>query len=214
MELHFFPGQHLLLVKEKNSVIERAEAKGGPSEVGNDPRMPEEPTWSGEYRIGRSEAYRTPSWQWSRIEWGTPLQDKGAMQNDVWYRTAGGRWASATKDHEISRSDIIMQNFQLYGKTEVPLTWVFNDFGPMAIRWFKDLNGNGVLDGKEALSGQMFHTTPDNEAQTANGEKVILAPSHGCIHLKPADRDRLRALGAFKPGTKFIVHRYDETYEH
>lgn len=84
----------------------------------------------------------------------------------------------------------------------------------MAIRWFKDLNGNGVLDGKEALSGQMFHTTPDNEAQTANGEKVILAPSHGCIHLKPADRDRLSALGAFKPGTKFIVHRYDETYEH
>lgn len=213
MELHFFPGQHLLLVREKDEVKASVEAWGGPKEIGNDPSMPEEPTWPGEYRIGRSEAYRTPSWGWSVLKWGTPLQDKGEKLDDVWYRTSGGRWASIAKDYKISRRDIMRFNADLYSSFEVPKTWVFNDFGPLAIRWFKDLNNNGIMDGKEALSGQMFHTTQVNEAQAANGMKVRLVPSHGCIHLKPADRDRLIGMGVFRPGTKFIVHSYGEMYE-
>lgn len=98
-----------------------------------------------------------------------------------------------------------------YGKYSVPETWVFNDFGPIAIRWFRDVNGNGKLDVDERLSGQMFYTTPDNEAQAAFKQPVTLTESHCCIHLKPVDRDRLFSAGAFKPGTRFTVHRYDET---
>lgn len=102
---------------------------------------------------------------------------------------------------------------ELYGKKLVPETWVFNDFGPIAIRWFKDLNGNKVLDGKERLSGQMFHTTPDNEAEVVLAAPVRLTPSHGCIHLKPNDRDRLFTIGAFKRGTSFTVYKYHERYK-
>ncbi len=39
---------------------------------------------------------------------------------------------------------------------------------------------------------------------------VNFVPSHGCIHLKPADRDKIFALGAFKPKTSFTVHKYNE----
>jgi len=102
--------------------------------------------------------------------------------------------------------------FKLYKLRRIPPAWVFNDFGPVAIRWFKDLNGNKILDGKERLSGQMFHTTQFDEAAHARGLPVNLKPSHGCIHLKPADRDRLFSVGAFKPKTPFIVHKYNEKF--
>ncbi len=59
----------------------------------------------------------------------------------------------------------------------------------------------------------MFHTTPENEAEEATGSTIRLVPSHGCIHLKPNDRDRLFTLGAFKRGTSFTVHKYHERYK-
>ncbi len=79
------------------------------------------------------------------------------------------------------------------------------------MRWFKDLNHNGILDGGERLSGQMFHTTPVDEANQARGLPVALVGSHGCIHLKPADRDSIFGLGGFLPKTRFVVHTYAET---
>jgi len=101
----------------------------------------------------------------------------------------------------------------LYGVRLVPPKWVFNDFGPIAIRWFKDLNGNQILDNKETLSGQMFHTTPLNEAQHKQGLLIKLTASHGCIHLKPLDRDNLLRSGAFNSGMLFVIHKYDEIYK-
>jgi hypothetical protein len=76
MELHFFPGQNLLAVKRENTYISRYEAWGGPSSMGSDPRMAEEPTWPGTYIIHGSHAYVTPSWPLSKIKWGTALLDK------------------------------------------------------------------------------------------------------------------------------------------
>lgn len=219
MELHFFPGQDLIIVKNKSGHITyRFEAMGGPSTLGDDPRMTEQPTTAGHYIIDKAHAYRTPTWTWSTIAWGTLLMDKPAKppaKPDVWYRLRNGKWASLLKDHGIKRQDVIAQNEYLYGKNvfpKVPKTWIFNDFGPIAIRYFKDLNNNGKLDGRETLSGEMFHTTPDNEAEHALKKPVRLYPSHGCIHLKPADRDQLFAIGAFKRGTQFTVHKYTERF--
>ena len=92
----------------------------------------------------------------------------------------------------------------------MPRTWVFNDFGPEAIRYFKDLNHNGKLDGKEQLKGEMFHTAPDNEAQQAQGKPIVMGESHGCIHLRPVERDQLKAKGAFELGRALIIHTYKE----
>lgn len=77
-------------------------------------------------------------------------------------------------------------------------------------RYFKDLNSNRKLDSNESLSGDMIHTTPDNEAQYSLGQTVTLMKSHGCIHIRPQDRNTLNAMGIFKPGTSFTVHKYDE----
>ncbi|AZZ91983.1 hypothetical protein EUZ85_15080 [Hahella sp. KA22] len=211
MEVHFYPGQHLLVVLNGARVIAKFEAMGGPASIGSDPRMPEEPTWAGEYVIDKAHPYHTPSWLLSRLKWGTPLKDMPG-KNDVWYQMSNGMWASVKNDLGLSRNEIIKQYFDLYSVNKVPDKWVFNDFGPVAIRWYKDTNKNNKLDGKEVLSGQMFHTTPIDEARTARGLSVNLVPSHGCIHLKPGDRDKLMSLSAFKQGTRFIVHEYHEKF--
>ena len=168
MELHFYPGPHALLVKDKHSIKYRFPAWGGPASMGTDIRMREEPTWPGTYLIHSAKPYRTPTWPLSKIAWGTHLRDM-PKSNDVWYELSNGRWGSIKKDFGVHRDDIVRLYHRLYGQMRVPNKWVFNDFGPIAIRWFKDLNGNKKLDGSEKLSGQMFHTTPVNEAEHAQG---------------------------------------------
>lgn len=211
MELHFYPGQHLLVAMNGGSVVFKGDAMGGPAAMGTDPRMPEEPTWPGEYIIDIAHPYYTPTWPMSRIQWGTLLKDMPG-KDDVWYKLRNGQWASVKRDMGVSRLALMELYSSLYGVRKVPDQWVFNDFGPVSIRWFKDTNNNKRLDSHERLSGQMFHTTPADEANHKRGLPVSLTPSHGCIHLKPADRDKFISLKAFAPGTRFIVHQYHERF--
>jgi hypothetical protein len=51
--------------------------------MGTDPLMPERPTTAGRFVIGKIHAYRTPSWSFSQIPWGTKLRDMKA-KGDVW----------------------------------------------------------------------------------------------------------------------------------
>jgi len=90
IELHFYPGLNILVVKKEGKVIKRYEAKGGPASMGSDPNMAEEPTWPGLYYIDKAHAYRTPTWSYSKIKWGTKLKDMPA-KNDVWYQFPNGR---------------------------------------------------------------------------------------------------------------------------
>lgn len=209
-ELHFYPGQHILAVVKNGKISHRFEAWGGPEHGGSDPRMAEIPTTPGNYIIHHTHAYSTPSWPMSRIKWGTPLRDMGPTVKDVWYKLPSGKWGSVKNDIGISRNDLKNYYNQLYNINKIPVKWVFNDFGPIAIRFFKDLNGNKKLDGAERLSGEMLHTTPENEAEFSTGKPVILVPSHGCIHIKPQDRNMLQGLGLFIAGTVFKVHSYNK----
>ena len=211
MELHFYPGQKLLVVKEEGVPKMSFEAWGGPSSPGSDPQMQEIPTTAGTYVIHSVHSYSTPSWPMSKIKWGTRLQDIPS-QKDVWYKLHSGKWGSVKKDIGIGRNELIDYYYKLYEKRMVPKSWVFNDFGPLSVRYFKDINNNLTIDEDkgERLSGEMIHTTPENEAQANTGKKVQLAPSHGCIHIKPQDRDVLIGMNAFKPGMLFIVHKYSE----
>ena len=216
MELHYYPGEKLLLAISRNqankvTIHGKFEAWGGPSTLGNDPRMPEEPTWPGEYIIDKARVYHTPSWKLSAIKWGTPLRDKPA-EDDVWYQIRPKLWASVKADHAIARKDIIKLHYDLYQVRTIPATWIFNDFGPVVIMWFKDLNDNKRLDGKESPSGQMFHSTPENEAQVFRDLSIKFSLSHGCIHLKPSDRNTLFARGFFNPGTPFVIYGYFEKF--
>jgi hypothetical protein len=120
-------------------------------------------------------------------------------------------------DHEIpgiTVDDVIESFHSLYGDNRkydrngdgVPEEWLFNDFGPVAITYFRDPNRNRVLDAGERIMGEMIHTTSENEAQTDRGLPVKMTHSHGCIHVRPADLGRLERLGAFKRGTLLFVH--------
>lgn len=40
-----------------------------------------------------------------------------------------------------------------------------------------------------------------------------MTESHGCIHLKPPDRELLKKEGAFEYGTPFVVHEYSERFK-
>ena len=215
MELHFFPGQDILAVKKGARYIAQYNARGGPAikRISSPGEMPEEPTWPGVYIIDGTVKYSTPTWKLSTIKWGVKLVDKPDVKpdGDVYYELPNKRLASVLKDVGVTRKQIISLNTRYYRQMGVPKRWLFNDFGPIAIRWFKDMNGNKLLDRNERLEGQMFHTTPENEGEHARGPRVFLQPSHGCIHLKPADRDFLLGSGAFAPKTVFIVHEYNET---
>ncbi|MFH1464688.1 MAG: hypothetical protein ABIO70_09910 [Pseudomonadota bacterium] len=210
--LHFFPGAAMLVYVQGGQVLAEVEARGGPEQE-QQPRwqgeMPAGPTDSGDFLIARTEAYNTPSWAYSAIDWGTKLQDKGS---DIWYELPSGKYGSLARDYGIQRADVIAYHQRLYDQAIVPKTWVFNDFGPLAVRYFRDLNGDGKLDGNERLEGEMIHTTPQDEADTAQGRDVTLDESHGCIHIKPTDRDTLGGLGAFASGVAFKIHAYSESW--
>ncbi|MFT5809207.1 MAG: hypothetical protein ACI9LG_003539 [Moritella dasanensis] len=124
MELHFFPGQNLIVVRNKLKLItHRFDAMGGPPTIGSDPRMPEQPTTAGRYLIDSTQAYRTPTWALSAIKWGTELRDQPAAdpaKSDVYYKLNSGKWGSILKDKGIVRKSIIELNEALYGKDVTP----------------------------------------------------------------------------------------------
>ncbi|MES1164286.1 MAG: L,D-transpeptidase, partial [Verrucomicrobiota bacterium] len=92
----------------------------------------------------------------------------------------------------------------------IPDVWVFNDFGPVAINYFRDPNRNRRRDEGETIMGEMIHTTPQDEGLTDQGKAVTLSPSHGCIHVRPADLARLLGRGAVRVGELLVVHGPNE----
>lgn len=213
--LHFFPGPKVLLWRVDGKVELRAEAWGGadPDPANPDPTMEPQRTTPGRYVVHSYAPYRTNTWSLSKLRWGTPLK---VVSGDVYYATGksgAGAWRKLS-DLMPGMTPARLQKAHriLFGKDVVPDTWVFNDFGPKAVRYFRDKNHNKKLDSDEgeALSGEMIHTTPDNEGQVVKGEAVTLAPSHGCVHVNPVERDKFHAAGAFKRGTDFIIHKYTE----
>jgi hypothetical protein len=221
-ELRFYPGPHTLIWVVDGKAQITAGAWGG--EVAN-PKvkyatMKPRPTTPGRYVIYSYAPYQTATWAMSRIKWGTPLKLDSSGQH-VMYSTGSTSHPWKKVEDKIPGATagwIKAYYYRLYGgkgkydtnHDGVPETWVFNDFGPRAVRYFQDLNRNKKLDGKESLSGEMIHTTPENEAQVDTGKDVTLVPSHGCIHVNPIERDQLYNAGAFERGTDLIIYSYKE----
>lgn len=180
-------------------------------------------TTPGRYLIYSRGPYVTHTWPWSRIPWGTPLRvDRTATVPVVMYATGMVHPAwRPVRDQipHITTAQIVREYGKLFGDSgvcdldadRIPDRWVFNDFGPWAVRYYRDDNHDGRLDGKETLSGEMIHTTPEDEAETARGVRVRLGASHGCIHVSPRGRQKLLAVGAFEPGTPLIIHPYTDS---
>lgn len=81
-------------------------------------------------------------------------------------------------------------------------TWEMNDFGNWA--W------NMMASSSRGLSRTdlYVHTTPQNEQATAANQPFQLTQSHGCVHIRPRDRDEMMTLGYLQKGVRFVVKKY------
>jgi lipoprotein-anchoring transpeptidase ErfK/SrfK len=79
--------------------------------------------------------------------------------------------------------------------------WERNDFG----KWAFNVRRGG------RRTPYYIHTTPEDEYATAHGLAFSLAQSHGCIHIRPADRDTMITEGYLAAGTRIEVKGYKET---
>jgi hypothetical protein len=226
-QLHFFQGPGRLLWVLGQQILVDIEAWGGERAIPHvhydtmAPRI----TTAGTYVVQSYGPYQTKTWQWSRLAWGTPLRVEGdsrLLYQDV--RTGG--WRSVEEViPEITLAEVRERFLALYkdgdgpdagwrydrDRDGIPDQWIFNDFGPYALRYFVDRNRNRKLDAGEGMMGEMIHTTVEDEARTLRGVPFALQHSHGCIHIRPTDRDRMVRAGAFNRGTLLIVHRVQET---
>ena len=92
-----------------------------------------------------------------------------------------------------------MPQFRLPGGTLKP-SWDLNDFG----KWSWNLLKHG------ARTAYYIHTTPDDERATAAHKGFLLSQSHGCIHIRPLDRDDMMKKGYLHSGREVEVKHYGE----
>lgn len=223
-QIHFFPLQKRLLWTVGKKIMLEAEAWGGVQGVPHhhypgdhvDGGMRPQPTTPGTYVISGWRPYQTHSWELSQIPWGTELQLDPTGQHLLYHTgTMPNAWRPLESIIPEATLDWVRRNFQdLWGYDRrydpdgdgIPDVWVFNDFGPVAINYFRDTNRNRKRDPGEKMMGEMIHTTPQDEGNTDQGKPVTLTPSHGCIHVRPADLAGLLSRGAVKVGELLVVH--------
>jgi hypothetical protein len=201
------PGQSTSFTVKALATVASYDAVGGPETSGIDQFGNSfGPTESGEYVIvGMWKHVSKSQWAYSRIEWGSPLREqKGVIEVMV-----SGSWHPLNEYVKDSKEDLSNLYNDYYGKKELPKTWVFNDFGHITCFIAKDLDHDGHWDkSTEKIHHQFFHTTPPDEGLTFQKAEVILAKSHGCIHVKPLDIDEMIAKGYMKKDTMVYIHDY------
>lgn len=179
--------------------VKEFDAVGGPQNatMGQDGFM-ETPTKKGRFVVGYIGKHRSYSRYgfYSGVTWGVPLREHNGKAQV--YVNKG--WIDLSKYSSIYQVyteekilDYLKGRYQeLTGeKDKLPDSWIFNDFGHLTIKYFKDTNNNYIKDGNEYLRGDFIHTTPQDEIDNLYGKAVSLSGSHGCIHVKPNDIDVL-----------------------
>ncbi len=106
-----------------------------------------------------------------------------------------GKWKIATGPKSQLAKPLVPLLFEGKRYNQRRDTWRLNDFGEMGWR----------IQGTD---GQFIHTTPEDEETALAGRSPELAASHGCVHLDPGGRSRLRERGYLQEGVKFIVRSY------
>lgn len=185
-------GSGALYVAVDGVVVDLARARGGPPFKLINRTHTADPSKPGRYRLDRGKAYSTRNWLYGQIPWGAELREQGG---EIEYRPRGERrWKLATGprralSHEIPRAEFYDSDGALF--TE----WRLNEFGSIAWR----LRGS---------PGLLIHTTPATEDATARGADPALATSHGCLHVKPTERDRLIERGYLVKGATVVIKSY------
>lgn len=178
-------------------------------------------------------------WHWSAIPWGAPLR----MDIDAVYVMINNKWRKLSSTHRawleaykkdpnpeqrlaaelewryaFVDPDTGLSLKKMYGGKNLD-SWIFNDFGHVSIKYFRDNNNNGRFDqGSDEVISDFVHTTPEGEAQTQYSRNnptgvapsIPLSYSHGCIHVKPDDIDSLIARGYATKGAIIEIYAYSD----
>lgn len=219
------------MAKYKLIKLKSFEAHGGLSRdfLDNDPVSKQEgysSTKEGRYVVHSIGKHVSAGrWLLSTVPWGTPIlfnqsehilyvQKGGKM---IKLRNYNSQWGGYS---EKDLYDELLQIYQRYYKSyygmAFPNTWIFNDFGHVTIKYFKDTNANFIMDSNEKIQSDFIHTTQIDEAITAYNNRVetkfarpiSLSNSHGCIHVKPQSIDEIINNGYLSRGSNIEIHTY------
>ena len=224
-KLVLFPGETLIDDRHAEGRIyivgggsESYVARGGPPTRYPDRGHWAVPTPAGTYRLGPQHHHVTNSWPMSCIPWDANLrvgsdQEIEFETGGIWLRATGsyGRFTKLwlaesakrlgrplTMSEKVQVNQACRRLFYDTGGT-LMASWTKNDFG----KWAWNLFRGG------AKTVYYVHTTPDDELATVTpGATVSLDNSHGCVHLRPADRDEMMTKGYLKKGRIFEVRPY------
>jgi hypothetical protein len=171
-------------------------------------------TPAGRYILGPAEQHVSGGWPLSSIPWGAQLRRRS--DSDWEWSVDGITWRAATgPDGTLTQAGIVFrarglgrdltpdekdQVVEEYRGTfsDTDVNYRQNDFG----EWAWNLTQNG------RYTPYFLHTTPENESETATGSPVSLINSHGCVHIRPVDRDLMMKSGWLRQGTPFTVEPY------
>ena len=220
VELHFYPGdnEQKLYVLQRGKLLDVYGMVGGNLVGRDDPNNPNvdySPSPKGSYDVVEVSPHASNAWQWSYVPYGAPLREQGGQ---VQYQEASGAWKWATGPSSVfaGRNPAPIERASYLDKDGKLLPfWNMIDFGHLRGRLKSVATGT--------LQGHMIHPSSFNEGTAlyfSDTERLrdpavaltVLHHSHGCEHIHPRDMDEIVARGYLAPGTRFVVHGYDERY--
>jgi hypothetical protein len=189
------PGTGRVYVKVKGNIVDVVDARGGPAVTVKDfGGHTADPTTAGTWTLGTGKSVVTTSWDNSQIPWGAEVR-KRADGEWEFKEPDTSRWKVATGATSQLAHPLPISVFEADDGNKGRDTWRINDFGEMGWR-------------VQGTDGQFIHTTPEDEETILAGSSPELAASHGCVHLDPAGRSRLRDRGYLQTGVTFVVRKY------
>ncbi len=214
-----------IYVMRGGSILADYPTRGGPKEtfIGQD-KHTHSPIPPRTYVLGKAVQYTTRNWPNSSIPWGASIRraSNGEIEfnpGSGWQHATGSATAPMTEacrrlfvrmnGKQPNRTDSIRLNEEARTYFDVDQDdptgtlvdiWQRNDFGA----WAFSLQRDGTK------TGFFIHTTPEDEIATLNGLTVNLSASHGCIHMRPADRNEAKDKGYFKAGATLRVFGFDD----
>lgn len=220
VELHFYPGdaEQKVYVISQGRVLDVYGMVGGNAVGKDDPNNPHidfSPSPKGSYDLVEVSPHASNAWQWSYVPYGSPLREVGGQ---VQYQDTSGTWQWATGPSSVfagrNPAPLVRANY-LDKEGKLLTSWTLNDFGHLRGRL------KSVASGQ--LQGHMIHPSSFNEGTSAyftDTDRLrdpatalsVLRHSHGCEHIHPKDMDEIVSKGYLAPGTRFVVHGYDERY--
>ena len=171
-----------------------------------------EATPAGRYILGPTEHHTTMNWPYSVVPWGAKIREQHGLieyQRGSEWVTATGRFGTVTRamilwdtrsgrPTSIFKADQDARRIFTDDHGDLLTEWKKNDFG----KW----SWNLVRDGHRTPI--YIHTRPDDEADTDAGRPFDLIGSHGCLHIRPRDRNEMMSRGYLKAGVAVEVFPY------